>query len=253
VTPPLDPSDHAMPDPHNEPRLEFDASIELLLARIVDGESSEADWSRFQREATGKPALWRELAEWQRQHAVMTATMGSAIEVADHVEAPAREGLSIRFSERLRLAASWGGWAVAATLALAAISGRIPMGPSAGMPGPIATSGMSGTAGQTTDFENQTASAFPIGTSALDPHMPAGELLRAYVAHGLEQGTVLGEMPRRIVSEPRLLPDGQIELLYARQILERQVVPRWYRVGSDELGRPLPIQPEIVRTSGRAY
>ena len=230
----------ALPDPERD--------LDLLMARIVDGEAAAADWKKFQGEAQREPSLWRELAEWQRQHAVMTAAMGSAIDVAEAIEAPAREGLSIRFNDRLRLVGMWSGWAVAATLALAALSARI-------QPEPSTLPDGSARVAVGTDMR-QDASFVPLAgnkPSSKTAQIPAADLFRAYVAQGLEQGTVLGEMPRRIVAEPRLLPDGQVELLYARQILERQVVPQWYRVGTDELGRPLPIEPEIVRTSGRAY
>lgn len=231
----------ALPDPERD--------LDLLMARIVDGEAAAADWKRFQGEAQREPALWRELAEWQRQHAVMTAAMGSAIEVAEAIEAPAREGLSIRFNERLRVVGMWSGWAVAATLALAALSARIQPESSTQRDGNTRVA-IGTEMGQDASFVPLAAGNKPSTKTA---QIPAADLFRAYVAQGLEQGTVLGEMPRRIVAEPRLLPDGQVELLYARQILERQVVPNWYRVGTDELGRPLPIQPEIVRTSGRAY
>lgn len=214
-----------------------DRPIEVLIARVVDGEATQAEWDRLCLEAQRQPALWRELAESQREQSALVAAVGRVLAAADEVEAPAHELGTIQFHRRARSFASWGGWAVAALVALTALGPRFGLlsssGPTAGVPGTLQ----------------------PVNDSDLLLRDPAPkDVLAAYYNRGMQRGTVLGEMPERVLVGTRPAVNGQgVEVVYIRQIMEREVVPGLYRLGTDEAGRPTPIRAEIQYTNGKAY
>src|SRR5690606_10456044 len=98
-------------------------TTEAVISRLVDGEGSPEDWRAFRAMAEREPSLWRELAECQQDHAELCAAVKAAIAVADEVEVDVRSEMAGRFSERMRLVASWGGWAAAAAVVLAWATG----------------------------------------------------------------------------------------------------------------------------------
>lgn len=214
-----------------------DRPIDVLIARVVDGEATQVEWDRLCLEAQRQPALWRELAESQREQSALVAAVGRVLAAADEVEAPAHELGTIQFHRRVRSFASWGGWAVAALVALAAIGPRLGFmsstGPTAGVPGNL----------------------MPVADSDLLLRDPAPkDVLAAYYNRGMQRGTVLGEMPERVLIGTRPVANGKgVEVVYIRQIMEREVVPGLYRLGTDEAGRPTPIRAEIQYTNGKAY
>ncbi len=214
-----------------------DRPIEVLIARVVDGEATQAEWDRLCMEAQRQPALWRELAESQREQSALVAAVGRVLAAADEVEAPAHELGTIQFHRRVRSFASWGGWAVAALAALTALGPRLGLMPSRG-PTPSNTAGL-----------------VPVADSDLLLRDPAPkDVLAAYYNRGMQRGTVLGEMPERVLIGTRPVANGQgVEVVYIRQIMEREVVPGLYRLGTDEAGRPTPIRAEIQYTNGKAY
>jgi hypothetical protein len=193
---------------------------DILLSRVADGEATEADWTAFRRLAEADPALWRELAEMQRDAAELSAVVNRAIALADAVEAPAEAQIVVRFSDRLRLVGVWGGWAAAAALALAWATGEL----SAGAP----TRG-----GEQANL----LGAFSTPDAAL----------QAYLDRGRQAGTVLDQIPAKVILDTRPIggPDGRVEVIFVRQIVERAVVDNLYRFGQDELGRPAPVRLSI--------
>ncbi len=196
--------------------------VDLLLSRIIDGEAGTADWSSFKLLAEREPSLWRELAEAQRQQADLAAEVACAVSVADAVDVPFHEHASVQLRERFRLVGTWGGWAVAAMVALAWTAGLI--GPS-GQPGP----------------SDNRASLLP--TSFGSP----ADALRYYVDEGQKQGQVVGEVPAKVLLNSRRQATGEgFEVIYVRQIVERAVVDDLYRFGSDELGQPVPVPVEFT-------
>ncbi len=198
-----------------------DEHLELLISRIVDGEADVRTWEAIADVAADRPAVWRELAESQRDHAAMQRMVGRAQAVAETVPTPragahAGHGLAIH-TVRPRWW-SWAGWAVAALVALAWGVGF------SGLPnGPNLDTG----AGQ----ENR-ASLVPISS--------AQEAFEQYMDRGRAEGTVLSDEPRRLVVRTAPAPEGRgIEVIFIQQVMERTVVPDLYQLrGMDEQGRP---------------
>lgn len=74
--------------------------------------------------------------------------------------------------------------------------------------------------------------------------------LREYLRKGNQDGTVIGEMPRKILMQAQPAADGLgYDVVYIRQILERGKVNDLYRFSEDEAGRTTPvlIQPKAGR------
>jgi hypothetical protein len=119
---------------------------DILISRLLDGGADEAvtgsTWDAFRAMAERDPTLWRELAEAQRQQADLAAAVEAAVTVADSVEAPVLDHITYRFSERMRLMGSWGGWAAAAAIVLVwatgfRVGGAGGVNNQAGIPGAV--------------------------------------------------------------------------------------------------------------------
>ncbi|GIK20322.1 MAG: hypothetical protein DYG93_05250 [Leptolyngbya sp. PLA2] len=202
------------------------ADRDILISRALDGEATPEDWSAFRAMADRDPAIWRELAEAQQDRAELAAAVAHAVAVADDVSAPIEEHLSERLTFRIRTVAAWGGWALAAGLALAAF-----IGPRQARHG--------------TDGQN--ASLVP-GLVRINTPQDA---LDAYYNRGQADGTVLGELPERIVLQTTPVENG-LEVIYVRQIVERLRADDFYRLGYDEAGQPVPVRFEPTPRPTRA-
>ncbi|MCB9838693.1 MAG: hypothetical protein H6813_05085 [Phycisphaeraceae bacterium] len=200
---------------------------DILISRIVDDEASAGDWSAFERLAELEPDVWRRLAQEQRDAASLARAVASATEVADAVELPlgvSGHGAEQAFTARF---GGWAGWAIAAAVALAWLGfNEIP-----GMQGrDIANGNRAGIA------------TIPVSADAA---------LNQYREVGEQEGRYLGEMPKVMV-EARPIPGGaQIEVIYLRQLLEREVVRGMYGFAEDDQGRatPVPIEPTVIQAS----
>ncbi len=193
---------------------------DVLISRIIDGEASAEDWSLVRAMADKDQSLWSELAAAQQDHSELASAVASHLEIADQIEAPIHEVASQSLRRRLRLAGAGGGWLVAAALALAFI-----LGPGASRP--ASTDGATAGIG------------LPIGTTPDDA-------LDAYIERGAQSGRVVGVVPELLVQTTRKLDDGSgYEIYYVRQIIERVVVPDFYRLTQDERGQlvPMPAPP----------
>ncbi len=191
---------------------------DILIARVTDGAASEQDWAAFRSAAERDPAMWRELAELQRDATALAAAVGRAVAIADTVEAPIEEHLGTRLSDRFRLIGTWGGWAAAAALVLMVVTGWRPAAP----------------------LGTQTTGVVPsIGTPQ--------EALREYLSRGRQEGVVVDQVPEMVMLDARPAPDGQgFEVIYLRQIMERTMVNDLYGLGVDDAGRPGPFRIRIV-------
>ncbi len=204
---------------------------DLLISRIVDGEASEGDWTTFRSVAEREPSLWRELAEYQRDQAELSTIVSAAIRVADGVEAPVQEEMGRRFSDRTRLVSTWGGWAAAAALVLAWTTGAW----NNRTPAPI---------GNHSDLSGL-SSLQP--REVMDKYVSEGKLTPTdlydlYLDSGKERGTVVGEIPDRVLVSARpMKAGGGYELTYIRQIMERVHVKELNRVAHDEFGNPIGV------------
>lgn len=201
---------------------------ELLISRVVDGVAQEHDWAEFRRLADQDPSLWRELAETQHNHTELTALVQAAIAVSDHVDAPVKEEMDRRFSERMRLVGTWGGWAAAAAIVLVWATG--------GAGGLLANRGVP---------EMNTSG---IGPGSVAVPQTASDALQTYLDRGREEKLVVGEIPQQLLVEARPLKGGGYELLYLRQIMERRVVKELNTVAQDEFGRPAAVPYKLGAT-----
>lgn len=203
-----------------------------LVSRIVDGAATPEDWTTLRTLASGEPDVWAELADTQSQNEHLMAVVGEAVSIAEATELPEEEfdthpGHGI--GRRMEVVRSWGGWAAAAAILLVWTTG-IPVGglgdgsPMSNPTNPTNTAGLNGPRFVPTSIRS------------------ADDALQQYIDLGREEGSVIAAMPEEIVLETRALGDGTAEVLYLRQILERRVVDRFYRMGTDEMGRPVPVE-----------
>lgn len=197
--------------------------LDLLVSRIADGEASEQDWRQFDTLAKAHPEAWKQLAQAQRQHGELSLAVGVALNGAERVELPVRSAgyghldhhgaFAHAPLHRLR---SWGGWAVAAVVAMAWLGGhRLGVIAPASNPG----ANMTQVAGWTSD-----------------------DYASAYLSKGQKEGRVFGELAARPL-EIRTAANGQgFDVLYVRQIVEQARVKDLMKFGVDETGRPVPVR-----------
>jgi len=198
---------------------------DALINRLVDGRASADEWARFERLSETDSALWRDLIQAQRDQAGLVGAVESLIAVADAVDLPMRSEVMV--GHRLRMIGSWGGWAAAATIALAWATGA-----------PI----FRGTDSDTTQA-GFTGSVSPV------------DMLGEYIRRGQKNGTVVGEVPQKVLLRSAPLADGQgFAVLFERRIVERAVVGDMhvFQYSRDETGRPVPI-PVTVRSSSGPF
>jgi hypothetical protein len=191
----------------------YEDRVQALMSRVIDGDATGPQWEEFQSLAEQNPTLWRELAEYQRDHAELTAGVAAAIGVAAHVEAPVHEHITDRFSQRLRLVGTFGGWAAAAAVALMWSMGQLNAREPAGSGAP-SQAGLAST--------------------------PA-DILQRYLAEGRARGQVVQEMPDKVMIDARPAASGGYDVYYIRQIIERVNVPSLYTIGQDEHQNPVPV------------
>jgi hypothetical protein len=213
---------------------------DLIISHVVDGEATAEEWSEFEALAAAEPRWWRELAQAQRDAMSLRGAMSAACAVAERVSLAADDRASeshamsgaVAGSSHLRLnrLGAWIGWAVAAAVLIIAS---------------IQINNQRGGAGLSpTDNIRQAGLSNPIESAA--------DAWNLYMDKGREDGSVLGEMPGRMLVESRPAPEGKgFEVIYIRQVMERAVVPDLYQVsGLDERGQPTlaPVRPAVQRT-----
>lgn len=216
----------------------FDRRDELI-SRVIDGEATEQDWTALRSLAQSDPSVWTDLTATQRQHEALADAVEAVGMIADGVEIPEGELLSPheRFQRRMDGVRAWGGWAAAAAILLVWFTG---------LPSPTAThSPLNGRGGPGAS----TAGLVPVVSSG---EQTPDQAFERYIDAGRDAGTVLGVVPNRTVIDSRPTPDGSgIEVVYLRQIMEREIVPidQIYRVGRDEFGDKaiVPVEESPVR------
>ncbi|MDI1288501.1 MAG: hypothetical protein PSX37_00945 [bacterium] len=208
-------------------------TFDLSLSRLVDGVATRSDIHNIDAEEAARPGAWREVALAQKLNTALITDLRPLAAKADAVslqpasilsptDQPApriiqHDPAAERFSRRLRLGAAWGGWAVAAVVAIAV---RLP---------------------NTTGNTNT-------GNTASMPILSAAEALTNYLSKGRNEGSVIGELPKKVLVNTTQAPDGQgYEVIFIRQIMERVRVDDLYRYSSDELGNPTPIKVQLVK------
>ena len=214
---------------NNEPgdRMQLD----LLISRIADGEAAERDWEAFNGLASTHPAAWRELAQAQHDHAALSLGVGVALHAAERVDLPTgRSVLHESHGQRItiRRVAQWGGWAVAACVALA-WSGALKLNTLP--PGGPQSPKVNAAGWYTVNSPEQ----------ALDAYKKLGE----------QDKRVIGELPQRVLLSSEPLDTGNgFEVVFIRQLVERAQVRDMMRFGQDEAGNPVPIRVVVPSRPG---
>jgi hypothetical protein len=224
---------------HDTPEAEA-ARRDVLISQIIDAEGDGSSWAEFTKLAGADTDAWRQLALAQRDHAALTGAVSLVIDGAADIELPAPSARAVGmagtpdFSYRL---SRWGGWAVAAAVAMSwlgvqfsAIQQSRTAGSAAGVGGAVV----------------------PVGEFQVDS---AQDAISAYKELGQRSGRVLGEVPDRVIIESRPLAGGRgFEVVYLRQFMERVQVPELYQVTRDDSGQQgmlLPVEQPAVRRTNR--
>lgn len=211
-----------------------DSARDLLISRVIDGRASSVDWDRFRALAAHEPAIWCELADTQSQHEAVRSELADALAVADGVDLPVGYIDDSHTRQRLSMVSKWGGWAAAAALVAIWSLGN------PNLPGST----------QGTDTPLQTGSVLPgVGLSDAEPE----QAFEQYLSAGQKSGRVIAEMPEQVVVETRPMPDGTIEVLYLRQIIERRVIDQAFRQVRDESGNTLAVPVHIETRPRNAF
>ena len=222
---------------------------DLLLTRVMDGRASADEWDAFRALASRDPSAWADLQAMQRDHEHLTAEVDRALARAelvalpDPLRDPAPAGTATRpiadhdhpndhthrFERRASGVAKWLGWGVAAMVAISWFAGS--------------QGGPTTTLTPIRDPGTNRATLLPAwgeGTNAA---------LEYYLTQGRETGKVVRELPDRPILQTTRNPDGTVEVLFLRQILERAVVDDVYRIARDEMGNPIPVPTQQFPTS----
>lgn len=211
---------------------EMDAAMQrdVLISQIVDGEGDGAAWKAFAELAGQDASIWRELALAQRGHAALSHAVSVEISGAASVELTDAAGASggagpIPFS-----VSRWSGWVAAAAVGIAWV-------------------GMQYSAirdSRTAEMTSHQAGIAPVGAFQVDSPQDA---ISAYKALGHRSGTVLGELPDRVIIESRpLAGERGFEVVYLRQFMERARVSELYQVTRDDSGQQGLLVP-VVQSS----
>lgn len=214
-----------------------DEQIDLLISRIADGEATTQDWSAFSTLAEKSPAAWRHLAQAQRDHQSLSLAVGVALHAADRVDLPSRD-MADSFLHRDRATSpahrirQYGGWAVAAAVALAwlGVNGgqfTLPAGKSPG---------------------TETANIIPAGYFKVSS---PDDALALYRDQSKKDDRYIAEVPVLLESSPATTGKGY-EVVYVRQFVERARVDNLLRFAQDETGKLIPVKVNISGRAGQA-
>ncbi len=225
-----------------EPLRDRELLIGRLLADPTDDDGEEV-WSHFRAHAGRDAAAWEQLARaFRHELALRTAAerehgqrraiteIDRAIERSGPTSHAAR-GVAVENDRALapspssaprRAAGVFGraGWAVAA--------GLMVIG-SVSFLGPV---------------QDATTPHGPDAPRTITASFTADEAYDQYVSIGEQAGRIVAELPTVMV-ESRAMPDGSFEVLYVRQLLERETVSGMYELQPDDAGElnPVPIPP----------
>ena len=211
-----------------------DSARDLLISRVIDGRASSKDWDRFRALAAHEPAIWCELADTQSQHEAVRNQLSDDLTIAERVNLPGGPINDTHTRHRLSIVGKWGGWAAAAALLAVWSLGNPTLDRSDGS--------------NSENIPLQTGSMVPgIGLLDAEPE----QAFEQYLSAGQKSGRVIAEMPEQVVVETRPMPDGTIEVLYLRQIIERRLIDQAYRQVRDDAGNTLAV-PVRVETQTRS-
>lgn len=229
-------SDHTNTGDIAGPGLDPVLRRDVLISQIIDGEGDGSAWTEFTRLSQADPDAWRQLALLQRDHAMLRVGVAAQVDVADGVDLPDHVvggggAGGYRFSR-------WSGWAAAAALALTWLGTQVAM---------INQS-------RKAELGAGQGAGMVAGLSSGNNYRLDGpqDAISAYKQLGQRSGTVLGEMPERVIVESKPLAGGRgFEVVYLRQFMERAEVANLYQLTRDEGGQQgmlLPVSQPARRT-----
>ncbi|MBA4027538.1 MAG: hypothetical protein C0475_00045 [Planctomyces sp.] len=224
-------------DPHTPPAAPLidPAGRDLLLSRLIDGRATAREWALLRDIARADELVWSELIHTRAIDEALSGVISSrSASAAGAAPLPTEDAPLVlahradaahRASVRAGLAGGAGsvargmaGWAVAAMLTLAV--GMQFLSPAARQGAGTMTSGL--------------------GPQLAAPSTPE-EAMRSYLELGQRSGQVLGEMNDRMVISATPNPDGSVEVIFVRPIIERARLEQLQRLGTDETGRSITI------------
>lgn len=204
---------------------------DVLIGRVVDGEATNQDWNEIREIAGDDERVFAEIADLQALRRETIGYVDEAGDLAERVALPTHLHPKMTPAGRMRFVGVWGGWAVAALVAVAWSIGLRPGDPL--IVGEPNTGAMTGNLG---------------GPAVLS----AGDALQQYLDLGKESGTVVGELPSGIVLEKRPLADGTgYEVLYIRPIIERATVHNVFREVQTESGKTQIVPADLPKPASR--
>jgi hypothetical protein len=209
---------------------------DILISRILDRLETPAEWAEFRALAAREPSAWELLAEAQRDNERLQQLALSASRIADSVDLPGsgtRDDANLdsrRFSLR-RTFSSGLGWAVAAAVILAWVTS-----------GPFAPFGR----GEGQGFGPRSNAGNAVQAAGL---LSSDAAWSNYLNSSDAEGTLVGEIEPKVLIGTRERSDGQLEVTFIRQVIERRTVPVLVRPTYDEQGR---VTPMLVRPAQRS-
>lgn len=225
---------------------------ETLVSRAVDGTLSDTQWQQLEAIASKQPAMWRDLCLAHRDalslraavanesHGAAAATLRVQEQEMSEEEVGNSEGA---VHSRWLARRAWMGWAAAAVFGIVA---AVQFSQRAGSTPILLTSGNRGAGSQLGGVQENTAGIGSVIESQLSSALRSlspQDLLTQYVHNGREDGTVYGVLPERVVLSTEPLLDGAgYEVVYLRQIVERQRVRDFYGISHDEQGNAFPVR-----------
>lgn len=191
---------------------------DILIGRVIDGESSASDWSQLEAMASADPGVWQRLAEAQRAHAQLSKAIEDRLAVVELVGIPDPEPVPLPW---VAVFQRWGGWALAAMLCFAWVfSQQLPV----------------------QQRPSQTHSGF--GSGAVQPvfvrNTTPEDAWSDYIETARLANHLVSELPPMLVQAHRL-PSGAHQVFYVRRSLEQATLTdiAELRVSEDEQGTPL--------------
>ena len=196
---------------------------DVVFSRLLDGRGKAADWQSLRDLTSRDGAAWDRLIGNAGDQDVlgdvvsMAGARAEACDVNDAAPAPLPfQSAQGRRADRAVRAARLG-WLVAACMALGLASVSLK-----------------------TRLDVPPAPSTPVHEAGLVNlnSLTSNDLMTKFKDRAIREGSLVGEMPERLVIETRPSGDGKgYEVLYIRQLIERAVVDDLYKLGTDETGR----------------
>lgn len=190
-----------------------ESNLDILITRVIDRRAGSTDWQELEALGAANPSVWRDLALAQKDDSALRVAVEDAVAPACSMPLVPAQHAETRMRLRMGRSLMWSGWAAAAAVVLAVFAGRT--GPATNEPQP------------------------QVAGVALP------QVLNDYINRGKAAGTVIGELPTKVLLDSRKTEDGQTEVTFLRQIIERVRVNDLYRATVDEAGNPQPLRIDL--------